>query len=110
MTEAVFSFLESTVASAGVREDARARPIAFEMLDEDAEVWTFDPKSEGPLFSRLPHPEPALTITCRPELLDRLFRLGAQVRADDPLLMHGDVAALDCLIDALAARQGAAAR
>jgi hypothetical protein len=103
MTETVFAFLERTVGATRIRQDARARPIAFELLDENPEVWTFDPKSEGPLFTRVLHPDPALTITCRPELLDRLFRQGAPITDDDPLLAEGDLGALDCLIDTLAA-------
>jgi hypothetical protein len=102
ITEAVFAFLERTVGATRIRDDARARPISFELLDEGAEVWTFDPRADGPLFSRVPHPDPALTITCRPELLDRLFRQGAPPRDDEPLLAEGDLGALDCLIDTLA--------
>ena len=102
-TEALFASLERLVGATGIRGDARARAIAFELLDEQPEVWTFDPANEGPLFTRAPHPAPALTITCRPDLLDRMFRLGAPIGEDDPLLVEGDLAALDCLVERLAA-------
>ena len=97
--ELVFDTLECMLDASAVRADPHARPIAFELLDDDGEVWSFDPRRPNALFAREPHLDPALTITCRPETLLRLVGVEAlALDPDEPVVMGGDPDALDHLI------------
>jgi hypothetical protein len=101
-TETVFAQLDRLLSGSAIRRDRRARPIAFEMLDDEADVWVFDASREGSLFARGLHAAPALTISCRPELLQQLFSSsGSGVTEGEPLVADGDLDALDVLVDHL---------
>ena len=109
--EVFFGSLEHGLNVSALRLDKRARPISFELLDDDdPEIWSFVPSRKERLFVQGVVDSPALTVTCRTSTLIRFLRQqDAEIQADEPMLIEGDPSALDCLIKNLGATRSAVA-
>lgn len=67
----VFELFEHVLS--GTLQPAGAAPIAFELLSEPPEAWSFDPSRPLRRFEPLDLPDAPLRIRAKPELLVRLF-------------------------------------
>lgn len=108
--EDVFALLEHLLGSSKVRVDRSARPISFHLLSTD-EVWRFDPRAPGALFSRVSCPPAGadhLVLHCEPELLVRLVKDARfELRDEDTAWFDGPIEDLLPLASALEAGSSA---
>lgn len=96
----VFELFEHVLS--GARPAEGAGTIAFDLLSEPPEAWSFDP-SRPRRFAPGDLPEAPLRVRAKPELLVRLF-FDPEFPIDDAAAIElcGDPEALGPLIDALA--------
>ncbi|MFO0729110.1 MAG: hypothetical protein U1E65_35345 [Myxococcota bacterium] len=111
-TQLAFELFEHVLNGTRARYQEGIAPIAFDLLGQTRESWSFDPHRRPRLFEPTDAPGAALRIRARPELLVRLFfDPELPLEEADAIQLEGDPQVLAPLIEALAdAQSGIALR
>lgn len=98
----LFAILEYILQRSSVRHSRAARPIVFELLPDREEVYLFDPRAPGRLFTRVERADAALRVRCQPDLLLRAMTDARfELRPEDSFSFDGDLDQLRILGESL---------